>query len=48
MVTSHGQEQMVIDAIEAGAMGYVIKPIKQDKLKLSIDRIVEKFWKVNL
>ena len=48
VVTSHGQEQMVIDAIEAGAMGYVIKPIKQDKLKDSIDRIVEKFWKINL
>lgn len=48
VVTSHGQEQMVIDAIEAGALGYVIKPIKKDKLKASIDRILEKFWKVKL
>lgn len=45
MVTSHGQEQMVIDAIEAGALGYVIKPVKKEKLKESIDRIMNKFWK---
>ncbi|SLM28348.1 Chemotaxis protein CheY [Desulfamplus magnetovallimortis] len=45
MVTSHGQEQMVIDAIEAGALGYVIKPVKKEKLQESIDRILDKFWK---
>lgn len=45
MVTSHGQEQMVIDAIESGALGYVIKPVKKEKLKESIDRIINKFWK---
>ncbi|MBF0200559.1 MAG: response regulator [Desulfamplus sp.] len=45
MITSHGQEKMVIDAVEAGALGYVIKPIKADKLKESIDKIANKFWK---
>ncbi|MBF0112170.1 MAG: response regulator [Desulfamplus sp.] len=45
MVTSHGQEQMVIDAIKAGALGYVIKPFKPETLKASIDRILDKFWK---
>ncbi|MGD9732747.1 MAG: response regulator [Desulfamplus sp.] len=45
MVTSHGQEQMVIDAIKAGALGYVIKPFKAETLKASIDRILDKFWK---
>jgi len=45
MVTSHGQEQMVIDAIEAGALGYVIKPVKKEKLKESIDGLLKKFWK---
>ncbi|MBF0377067.1 MAG: response regulator [Desulfamplus sp.] len=44
MVTSHGQEQMVIDAIKAGALGYVIKPFKPETLKASIDRILDKFW----
>ena len=33
MVTSHGQEKMVLDALEAGAKGYVLKPIQQDKLQ---------------
>ncbi|MBF0230758.1 MAG: response regulator [Desulfamplus sp.] len=44
MVTSHGQEQMVVDAIKAGALGYVIKPFKPETLKASIDRILDKFW----
>lgn len=29
MVTSHGQELMVLDAIQAGAKGYVLKPIEE-------------------
>lgn len=40
MVTSHGQEQMVMDAITAGAKGYVLKPIKQDKLQESIKKVM--------
>ncbi|MBI5165076.1 MAG: response regulator [Magnetospirillum sp.] len=32
MVTSHGQERMVIDALDAGACGYVLKPIRPEKL----------------
>lgn len=28
MVTSHGQEQMVLHALKAGAKGYVIKPFQ--------------------
>ncbi|MBF0257411.1 MAG: response regulator [Desulfamplus sp.] len=45
MVTSHGQEQMVVDAIKAGALGYVIKPFKEETLKASIERLLNKFWK---
>lgn len=43
MVTSHGQEQMVIEAIEAGAKGYVLKPFKIEKLKASIDQVVSRY-----
>lgn len=43
MVTSHGQEQMVIEAIEAGAKGYVLKPFKPEKLKASIDQVVSRY-----
>lgn len=43
MVTSHGQEQMVLNAIEAGAKGYVLKPIKAEKLRDVIDRAIAKY-----
>lgn len=36
MVTSHGQEAMVLDALKAGARGYVIKPFEKDKLEAAI------------
>lgn len=32
MVTSHGQENMVVRSIEAGAMSYILKPVTEDKL----------------
>ena len=40
MVTSHGQERMVIDALDAGAGGYVLKPIRVEKLALMIDKVL--------
>lgn len=38
MVTSHGQEKMVLDALKAGAKGYVIKPFQQQKLFEAIEK----------
>ncbi|MEF3696069.1 response regulator [Desulfolutivibrio sp.] len=43
MVTSHGQEQMVMDAIEAGAKGYVLKPVKAEKLAEHLDAVAGKY-----
>jgi len=43
MVTSHGQEQMVIDAIDAGAKGYVLKPVGEDKLSAMIHKVVDRY-----
>lgn len=43
MVTSHGQEQMVINAIEAGAKGYVLKPVKKEKLAEHLETIIAKY-----
>lgn len=43
MVTSHGQEQMVIESIEVGAKGYILKPIKADKLAEMISHVYEKY-----
>ena len=38
MVTSHGQEAMVVRAIEAGALGYVLKPVAKDRLAAMVAR----------
>jgi two-component system chemotaxis response regulator CheY len=38
MVTSHGQEAMVVRAIEAGAVGYVLKPVAKERLAEVIGR----------
>jgi len=39
MVTSHGQEEMVIHAIRNGASGYLLKPINVIKLRDSIRKV---------
>jgi len=38
MVTSHGQEGMVVRALEAGALGYVLKPVTKERLSAVIER----------
>ena len=43
MITSHGQEAMVLDSIEAGAKGYLLKPLKPDKLKETIEEAYQKY-----
>jgi two-component system chemotaxis response regulator CheY len=40
MVTSHGQEAMVLRAIEAGAIGYVLKPVVKERLWAIIERAI--------
>ena len=40
MVTSHGQEDMVRQAIKAGARGYVMKPVDVDALTMHIERVI--------
>ncbi len=39
MVTSHGQEELVMDSIKSGAKGYILKPITVEKLISSIKKI---------
>ncbi|MCU7834583.1 MAG: response regulator [gamma proteobacterium symbiont of Taylorina sp.] len=39
MVTSHGQESMVMMALKAGSKGYILKPVTPDKLREAIGRI---------
>ncbi len=44
MVTSHGQEKMVLDAIKAGAKGYLLKPFKMDKLEQLIKETLDRYF----
>jgi two-component system chemotaxis response regulator CheY len=32
MMTSHGEESMIMDALEKGAQGYILKPIDSEKV----------------
>lgn len=43
VITSQGQEQMVIEAINAGAKGYILKPIESEKVEESINKMIEKY-----
>ena len=43
MVTSHGQERMVLDALKAGAKGYVLKPFQQQRLVAVIEKACRRF-----
>ncbi len=43
MVTSHGQEKMVLEALKAGAKGYLLKPFKLEKLQQILEETVARF-----
>ena len=40
MVTSHGEQDKVIKAIQAGASNYLLKPIQVDKLEEVVDKVL--------
>lgn len=42
MVTSHGEEKLVIEALSKGAKGYILKPVNEDKLKTILSKIIPK------
>jgi len=43
MVTSHGQEDMVIKSIQSGAVGYMLKPVTEDKLATAIGEVFSEY-----
>lgn len=43
VVTSQGQEQMVIEAIDAGAKGYLLKPIRSEALCVAIEKVWNRY-----
>lgn len=42
MITSHGQENMVLDALKAGAKGYILKPFQQQKVYETIQKMCKR------
>ncbi len=43
MVTSHGQEEMLVSSLKSGAQGYLLKPINEEKLANAIGSIYEEY-----
>ncbi len=39
MITSHGQEDMVVDSLKAGASGYLLKPVTDISLSDAIKKV---------
>ncbi len=39
MVTSHMQKAMVMDALKVGAKGYILKPVKTEKLRDTLAQV---------
>ena len=40
MVTSHAQKGMVMDALKAGAKGYILKPLQTEKLREVLSKVI--------
>ena len=46
MITSHGEQKQILKALSKGACGYLLKPIKKDKLLAAVNRVFSKVNKV--
>ncbi len=42
VATSHGQEEIIMKSLQAGAKGYILKPINKDNLSEAIKNIYNK------
>lgn len=42
MCSAMGQQSMVMEAIQAGAMDFIVKPFKQDRILQAIDRVMNR------
>lgn len=39
MLTSHGEEKLVIEAVGCGAKGYILKPVNEEKIKQVLSKL---------
>ncbi len=42
MITSHGDQEKVLKAIEKGASSYILKPLNKQRLKDVVDKVLAK------
>jgi len=45
MITSHGEEKLVMESISSGAKGYILKPITHKKVEQAIFNLFPKYKK---
>ena len=43
MITSHGEESMVMDTIDNGATGYILKPVTDEKIEQIVQKVKNEF-----
>lgn len=43
MATSHGQEEMVVSSLKAGASGYILKPVSEEKISKAISNVYDEY-----
>jgi len=43
MITSRGEEKLVMESLTSGARGYILKPITRDKLETAISKVYPEF-----
>ena len=41
MITSHGEEELVMDAVSFGAAGYILKPITKEKIEKVLAKVLK-------
>lgn len=46
MITSHGEERLVMDAISNGAKGYILKPITPESIQQAIHKVFPELFTV--
>ena len=44
MITSHGEEELVLESIKNGAKGYILKPITEEKVIDSLEKVFPDGW----
>jgi two-component system chemotaxis response regulator CheY len=47
VLTSHSQEEVVMRSLQAGAKGYILKPVSKENLKEAIANIYEEYSQEN-